>query len=31
MSVHRPSHRWENFAIAVMVILMAIIIYFIDE
>lgn len=31
MSIHRPSHRGEDVAIVFMVILMAVIIYLIDE
>jgi preprotein translocase subunit SecE len=31
MSIHRPSHRWEDVAIVLMVMLMAVIIYIFDE
>ena len=31
MSIHRPSHRWEDVAMVIMVILMAVIIYLLDE
>ena len=31
MSIHRPSHRWEDVAMLIMVILMTVIIYFLDE
>jgi hypothetical protein len=31
MSIHRPSHRWEGVAMAIMVILIVVIIYFLDE
>ncbi len=31
MSIHKPSHRGENFAIALMVVLMAVIMFIVDE
>jgi hypothetical protein len=31
MNQHRPTHRWEDAAIVFMVMMMAVIIYLLDE